>query len=110
VGIIINSGGGGIAICTGSLIAPNLVLSAHHCVADIGATQCSSTSFGTQYAATAFRITTSETAAYTYFNQGAIPQVDNSTWFGVRTVWTAGGNVCGQDMSLLELTTNISGV
>jgi hypothetical protein len=110
VAIVINAGGG-IAICSGSLIAPNLVLSAHHCVADVGNTSsCGSNSFGTQYANSAFRITTSGTAAYNSFNTGSIPTVDNSTWFGVRQVWTPGNDICGQDMSLLELTTNVSGV
>jgi hypothetical protein len=110
VAIVINAGGG-IAICSGSLIAPNLVLSAHHCVADVGNTSsCGSNSFGMQYANSAFRITTSGTAAYNSFNTGSIPSVDNSTWYGVRQVWTPGSDICGQDMSLLELTTNVSGV
>src|SRR5205807_1301927 len=59
------------------------------------------------YGASAFRITTSYSSAAQYFNQGAIPQVNNTTWFGVQTVWTPGSNICGNDMALLELQTSI---
>src|SRR5207302_702613 len=48
VAIMINVGNG-LAICSGSLIAPNLVLTAHHCVANVVNGSCSSGSFGTNY-------------------------------------------------------------
>jgi hypothetical protein len=111
VGILVNAGGG-IAICTGSLIAPNLVLTAHHCVAD-GLTQnlaCNPNSFGNPYPVTAFRITTSYNAAATYFNNGSFPSVNNSTWFGARNVWVPNNDICGGDMATLELSSPITGV
>ncbi|MGZ3419728.1 MAG: S1 family peptidase [Polyangiales bacterium] len=109
VGIIINAGGG-IAICTGSLIAPNLVLTAHHCVASSGSTSCSSSSFGGMYSASAFRVTTNYNKAASSFSTGSVPSVDGSTWFGVTKVLTPGNNICGQDMAVLELSKPITGV
>lgn len=99
----------GMAICTGSLIAPNLVLSAHHCVADVGAASCSSGSFGSTYAPANFAVTTSYSAAANMYNRGQFPSIDNQTWYGARQVWVPGSNICGGDMSLIELSSNVSG-
>jgi hypothetical protein len=60
VGIYDSSAG---ALCTGSLIAPNLVLTAHHCVAPVlnevnGGVSCSVTKFGKPNSAYGFYVTT----------------------------------------------------
>jgi hypothetical protein len=111
VGIVINAGGG-LAICTGSLIAPNLVLTAHHCVSQTPSSSsgCSTSSFGAQYAASAFRVTSSYNAAASSFNSGSIPTVDGKTWFGAAKVTVAGGNICGQDMAVIELSKPMTGI
>ena len=66
----------GMGLCTGTLIAPNLVLTAHHCVAPVH-TQfvvCGESSFGDIYQPEQFSVTTS-------------PRVQQSAEFvGVREV------------------------
>ncbi len=112
VGILINTAQG-MAVCTGSLIAPNLVLTAHHCVADVGAIQsCSGSPFSNQFAPSSFRVTTNGTAAATIFNSGnpQWPTADNATWFAVNQVSVSGTSICGGDMALLRLTTNITNI
>lgn len=112
VGILI-SAGGGVAICSGSLIAPNLVLTAHHCVAQTPASSsgCSSTgSFGANYAATSFRVTSSYDAAAKSFGAGTVPAVDSKTWFGAAKVVVAGSDICGGDMAVIELAKPMTGV
>src|SRR3990167_6701259 len=109
VAILISSSQG-VGICSGSLIAPNLVLTAHHCVAPTNTTQCGSSGFGANYAASGFRVTTSGTAAETTLNQGQWPNVNGTTWFGVGVISvppTPANNICGGDMALLRLTSNV---
>lgn len=109
VAILVDDGTG-IAVCTGSLIGPNLVLTAHHCVANFHTTSCSASSFGALYGPAAFMVTTSATAASSYFNNGSWPTADNRFWFGVSQVWVPGNNFCGQDLSLLELSSSIPNI
>src|SRR2546430_880179 len=58
VGVGLFQQGSLFGICTGSLIAPNVVLTAHHCVADVLNEDpqlgivCTKTSFSANYAAT----------------------------------------------------------
>jgi MYXO-CTERM domain-containing protein len=111
VAILINTSQG-MSICSGSLIAPNLVLTAHHCVADSFTTSCTSNGFGSPYAASSFRVTTSATAAATIFNSNnpSWPAADGATWWGVSSVTVPGNNICGQDMAMLRLSAPITGV
>src|SRR3954471_19069045 len=55
---IISKMTGGYGICSGALLAPNLVATARHCVADVGsaAITCSKTKFGTVRAANTFTV------------------------------------------------------
>ena len=110
VGIMINTSQG-IAICSGSLIAPNLVLTAHHCVADISSTACSSSSFGTTYSAASFAVTTSYNAAAAKFAANSFPTASTNgpTWYSVSRVAVPGNNVCGMDMAVLQLAGSITG-
>ena len=71
VGILIDFGGGDQSICSGTLIAPNLVLTAQHCVAGLTSqfVVCGDTPFGAQYPASTFHVTT-QTAF------GSVPPVE----------------------------------
>jgi hypothetical protein len=111
VAILINTSQG-MSLCSGSLVAPNLVLSAHHCVADNTSTACGNNSFSSVYPAGDFVVTTSYNAAAQVFNGGAtqLPAADGVTWFGVSSVAVPGNNICGQDLSALRLSTSVSGV
>ncbi len=60
---LVSFGGGGLGICSGTLIAPNVVLTAQHCIARVsnevgGGVQCGTTGFGTKYNAQSMRVTT----------------------------------------------------
>jgi hypothetical protein len=124
VAIVIDLGaGGGLALCTGALIAPNLVLTANHCVSQTASsTGCSPSSFGARHAASAFRVTSSVDAAANAYATGSLPAIDTgdagdtgdtggaATWFGAAKVTVAGGDLCGQDMAVLELSRPMIGI
>lgn len=108
--ILINSAQG-LSLCSGSLVAENLVLSAHHCVADVtGSGSCGGNSFGSLYAASSFVVSTSYDAAAAVFNGGGFPSPDGQTWFGVKSVAVPGQDICGQDLSALTLSQPIQNV
>jgi hypothetical protein len=89
-------------ICSGALIAPNLVLTARHCVNQPSSTQvtCSTTTFGGQYTATSnFYVTTATTISY-----------NNATGRhqAKQIFTTTGSTMCGNDMAMIMLTDNVS--
>ncbi|HEY1956407.1 MAG TPA: trypsin-like serine protease [Polyangiaceae bacterium] len=89
-------------ICSGALIAPNLVMLARHCVDQTPqAIDCTSAStvFGSQYGpAGAFFVTTN------YQMLGT-----TKGYHTAKQIFTTPGNkVCGNDMALIELEDNVS--
>ena len=99
VGMVVDQSSG----CTGSLIAPNLVLTARHCVASInssnGTVQCGVTNFGSTFAPSTFVVTPDDNI------RDGVPA---GAQFGVeRVVTTPGSGVCGNDVSLLILSSNV---
>jgi len=93
----------GTALCTGALLAPNLVATARHCVAAIpasGVIACPSTQFGALTPASSIVVTTDADVR------------TGSTRFAVSKVVLPSGAdqtaVCGNDIALLILAQNVS--
>ena len=106
VGIVISSPTDN-AICTGALIGPNLVLTAHHCIAEPLSTACNANGFDADLPLSYFFVTTSYNAAVTVLSSGRDPTVDGQTWFSVARVAHTGSSFCGGDMAIMELTTKV---
>ena len=89
--------------CSGSLLAPNLVLTARHCIADIGdgsseSVDCKVSKFGA-----------SRDPRSLYVSTEATPQTTKGALYGVSQILQAPGStdVCGFDVALLILTKNV---
>lgn len=88
-------------LCSGSLIAPNLVLTARHCVSNtLGDSQgvsCSTTSFSPPYGPERFRVTTDGELSY------------QAKFYQVAEVLTlpVDNSFCGNDIAMLVLAENI---
>lgn len=95
VGIMAFDGG----MCSGSLIAPNVVLTARHCIAPTSGTyvQCGNSPFGDNFQANRIYVTTD-----TRIRQ-------NAQWYGVKEVRTpdTGNDTCGYDVALLILSSSV---
>ena len=96
--------GGFFPSCTGTLIAPNLVLTAHHCVADLNSSDgqsvdCDSTTFDPPHAASNLIVSVEANVG----QEGLDP-------YPVAQVWLppgAGNLLCGKDIALLRLSRGV---
>jgi MYXO-CTERM domain-containing protein len=97
VGLIIDHGSSGTSSCSGSLVAPNVVITARHCVASLpaGSITCGSTNFGATYAANKI---------YVYNATTYTAQTFEYTVKEVRVPPASG--VCGNDFAILILNQN----
>lgn len=98
VGLVMTSGYS-VGTCSGSLIAPNLVLTAQHCVAEIASEyiRCGRTSFGDTRTPRGVFVTTQ-----TYLTN------DASDYYEVAEIHTGEkGDVCDNDIALLVLAQNV---
>jgi MYXO-CTERM domain-containing protein len=97
VGMVLQTNGG-IAMCSGNLIAPNLVLTARHCVSQLPTetVDCGVTQFSSPYPASDMYFSTDAQISYnSNWIQGAEVHVpDQST------------EVCGYDVALVVLSQN----
>lgn len=90
---------GGQALCSGSLIAPNLVLTARHCVAQTaeGNVDCTTAVVGSTFATRSFGVTTNPNmfaGGAKYYSVAEVIQPSDTTF-------------CGNDIALLRLTANV---
>lgn len=96
VGVVVDVEGGPRRACTGSLIAPNLVLTAQHCVADTAArVDCARSIFAPPVSADRVRVTT-----------GPALWARDASWQGSAAILVPPGSrsVCGHDVALIELS------
>jgi secreted trypsin-like serine protease len=92
----------GRAVCSGTLIAPNLVLTARHCVSAINsdAIDCKSTAFTTTHSASDMSVTVdTEMHIFDDFNGNYLPVA--------KVVVPTVKAMCGHDVALLILEDNI---
>lgn len=97
VGLVIQEGWSGGA-CSGSLIAPNLVLTAQHCIAPTSSQgiACGISTFGSAYSTSNIYVTTkTEFPRFGYYGVSEI------------LVPQSGSEVCGNDIALIILSQNV---
>ncbi|MGH7282714.1 MAG: trypsin-like serine protease [Polyangiaceae bacterium] len=93
------SGGQGVAICSGALIGPNLVITARHCVADVGADQvnCDTDKFGATHDASTF-----------YVTNDVNMDPNSANWHqATKVVTPTDTKFCGNDLALIILSDTI---
>ena len=98
MGLIINN----TTLCSGTLIAPNLILTARHCIATTPASiTCGTSTFGTNVSP---NVVIASTCA-------DILSPSCTTWYGVKEITTPTSTAfCGQDIALLELSSTVAAV
>jgi MYXO-CTERM domain-containing protein len=101
VAIAVTLSGGQAALCSGILLAPNLVATARHCVSQLSSDQvnCSTSMFGAVYAPSQFVVSNSASLL-------TLPTRDYVSKI-IYPMGTDQTSVCGNDIALLILTQSI---
>jgi MYXO-CTERM domain-containing protein len=102
VGIQIDLGGGNGLICSGILLAPNLVATARHCAQQPSSDTviCGQTTFGNMFSANGYLVTTSP-----------VMQFGDTRYMVDKIIVPTGADenyVCGNDIALLILSKNVT--
>lgn len=99
VGLVIDTGQG-TAVCSGTLIAPNLVLTAQHCVAQLESPYvvCGQSNFGPTFGAGQIFVSTQTQLTNNGSDYYAAAQIH---------IPPGGTDVCGYDIALVELAENV---
>ncbi len=105
VGIVSFGGSGGdgsIAVCSGAMIAPNLVMTARHCVSQVSSEQvdCTSDTFSAPYAASNFYVT----------NKSEMSQDPSDYTQAAQVIVPTDTHFCGNDLALIILQSAMPGV
>jgi len=96
----------GVSSCSGSLIAPNVVLTAQHCIAPIQGYQqgvdCGSSEFGNVYSANSLYVTPATYMGYNAYDYTVASKV-LVPGGGYGAQWGNDSMVCGNDVALVIL-------
>jgi hypothetical protein len=105
---VIQVNGNNVAICSGVLLAPNLVATARHCVSQLASTliDCSTSSFVKTLPASDMFVTTTPNVATANMSNDFISVVGGDSGDDGIIVPAASG-VCGNDLALLILSQSI---
>ncbi len=97
--LVSQRGAAGVALCSASLIAPNLLLTARHCVSDVpeGEVSC-----GQVMASDPLPVNALFAA-----NEQSADDVSTPYRAAAVSVPSARGDICGNDIALVTLTTNV---
>jgi hypothetical protein len=99
--LISHRGQQGVALCSASLIAPNLLLTARHCVSEVTQEQvtCGQTTAGSPF----------PTSSFLAANTASIDQITAANAFHVAAVSvpTEGADICGFDLALVTLESSV---
>jgi len=105
VDIVWSMGSSGYAECSGSLLAPNMVLTAHHCVSAVqnGASgiDCSLSSFAAPDVVTNFYVSTQEFLSTNLTNYHTVREI-------VVPPSSTNSTFCGVDQAILILSDNVA--
>ncbi len=105
VGLVIQQGWSG-GSCSGTLIAPNVVLTAQHCVAPISGNQqgvdCGSSEFDSPYGSGNLFVTTNTYMGWNSSDYHAVAEIYLPTG-GYGSQWGNNKLVCGNDIALMIL-------
>lgn len=97
--LVSHRGQSGVALCSASLIAPNLLLTARHCVSDVTEEHvtCGQTMASSPFPVSTFYATNSQ----------SIDVAGPAYRISSVSVPTEGSDICGYDIALLTLTTSV---